>query len=46
MANNKDPYKILGIPRNANPEEIRKAYHQLARQTDIPGHKDEAKSGP
>jgi molecular chaperone DnaJ len=30
MPNNRDYYKILGIPRNANDEEIKKAFRKLA----------------
>ena len=27
-----DPYKVLGVNRNATEEEIKKAYHDLARK--------------
>ena len=30
MAN--DPYKVLGIDRNATDEEVKKAYRELARK--------------
>jgi len=32
MAEHRDYYEILGVPRNASEEEIRRAYRQLARQ--------------
>lgn len=28
----KDPYQVLGIPRSASDEEVKKAYHNLARK--------------
>ncbi|MGH2650612.1 MAG: DnaJ domain-containing protein, partial [Actinomycetota bacterium] len=32
MAGIRDLYEILGIPRTATPDEIRKAYRRLARE--------------
>ena len=28
----KDPYKVLGVSQNASDEEIKRAYHDLARK--------------
>ena len=28
----KDPYQVLGVPRGASEEEIKKAYHTLSRK--------------
>ena len=32
MASQSDPYAVLGLPRDASPEEIRRAYHEAARR--------------
>ena len=45
MSMKRDYYQILGVPRDALPEEIRKAYFELARQThpdvsEDPGSRD------
>ena len=40
-----DCYQILGVSRDAKPEEIRTAYRRLARQLhpDVSGHQDAAR---
>lgn len=43
MSNKRDYYEVLGLPRNASSEEIKRAYRRLARQyhPDVnPGDKD------
>ncbi|NPV06328.1 MAG: molecular chaperone DnaJ [Anaerolineae bacterium] len=32
MADTRDYYEVLGVPRNADPEDIRRAYRRLARE--------------
>jgi len=32
MASKRDYYDVLGVPRNASPDEVKKAFRQLARQ--------------
>lgn len=44
MTNKRDYYEVLGVDRNATPDEIKKAYRNLARKhhPDINRHDDEA----
>lgn len=41
----KDPYKVLNVPRNATPEQIKKAYRMMSRKYHPDAHvgKDDAK---
>jgi molecular chaperone DnaJ len=42
MADKRDYYEVLGVPKDASPEDVKKAYRQLARQY----HPDVTKEDP